>query len=91
MKTVLVFDDEILNTFNSFKREIEPVEIDSHDDLKVSMMYWMKIIDWRRKENKFIRYMFNRKRRIQKKWDKIFNNRTKEVTIYPWIISWLTV
>jgi hypothetical protein len=55
------------------------------------MMYWMRVFDWRRKENKFIRYMFNKNKRIQKKWDKIFNDRTKEITVYPWIMHWLAV
>jgi hypothetical protein len=39
MKNVIVFDDEIFNAFSSFKREIELEESNSHDDLKVSMMY----------------------------------------------------
>jgi len=90
MKNILIFDDEILQ---SFKKEIKPKIVDrwEHDDFRVSMMYWMKVIDWIRREKKFIRYMWHKKKRIQKKWDKIYNDRYKIIKTNPMMITWLPV
>ncbi len=87
MKTVLVFDDEILTWLRKELQTYQP-EV-SQNDFAVSMRYWLKILDWTRKENKFIRYMFHKKKRIQKKWDKIYNDRFKVVSHNPMMLSWL--
>lgn len=81
-KSILVFDDEILN---SFKNTLEPKIIRNNDNwyLKASFEYWMKVYGCWIKKKEFIKYMFNRKKRIQKKWDKIYNNKYKEVNINP--------
>lgn len=88
-KTILVFDNDILNSFKSIP---EPKIAQRLNDswLRWDMMYWMKILDCTRKEKKFIRYMFNRNRRIQKKWDKKYNDRYKEINKTPFI-TWLSV
>ena len=89
MKTILVFDDEVLDSFKSFS---EPKIVQSSDNwwLRWNMMYGMKVLDCTKKEKRFIRYMFNKKRRVQKKWDKKYNDKFKEVSYNP-MMGWLAV
>ena len=53
---------------------------------KTTSRYWYDL--WFRYFDKKIKYMYNRKKRIQKKWDKIYNTDTKTVKIryYPQVI-----
>jgi len=82
MKSIIVFDDEI---FSSFKNTLKPKIVDNWDNwyLKASFNYWMKVYWCWMKKKEFIRYMFHKKRRIQKKWDKIYNDRYREININP--------
>ena len=78
MKNIIVFDDEILQEFSKFKPKISQLEVNNNWFLiNTRFWFWMKVYDWRIREKVFVRYMFNRKKRIQKKWDKIYNDRFK--------------
>ena len=80
MKSVIVFDDEI---FNWLKRELEPVITKSKSNFSVGIEYWIKVYNWTQRKKVFTRYMWNKNKRIQKKWDKIYNDRFKEENFNP--------
>jgi len=84
-KNILIFDDDVLT---SFKDTFKPKVVQSSNwYLRWDMMYWMQIFDCTKKEKKFIRYMFHKKRRIQKKWDKIFNDRYRKINTSPFAMT----
>jgi len=57
---------------------------------KVGTHYWMKLFN-ESKKKKQVRYMFHRKRRIQKKWDKIYNDKFEIIYSPRYIITNCTV
>ncbi len=82
MKSIIVFDDDI---FNSFKNMSNPKIIERKEDswIRWDMMYWMKVYNWIQTKKVFARYMWNKNKRIQKKWDKIYNDRFIEKKFNP--------
>lgn len=80
MRNIIVFDDDIMLWLKRELKEYKPRVQREDTHFQVAMRYWIKVYDWTRKEKVFLRYMWNKKRRIQKKWDKKYNDKFRTIS-----------
>lgn len=88
-KCIIIFDEEILQNFKYWiKKDIEIYRWNNNFLYNTSFEYWFNVFDWRRTKKVLIKYMFSKRKRVQKKFDKKYSY-YKEIKVnwFPYITA----